>query len=177
MPPTTPPIILLDVLLKPELPELLLLPLKVALVVAASTVLLVRVAMLTTPLLVLVKVVVTARVVLEVERETVSVAMALVNSEVAVTDPAEFVGVAVEVVKTTAVVGTEVGTSVIVEETSVALWEVVVVVSELVVVLGVVDTPVERFPVCRLWLAMAISSPSALTMEMIEKRKRNTVAN
>jgi len=150
MPPTTPPIILLDVLLNPELPELLLLPLKVAPVVAASTVLLVRVPVLTTPSLVVTKVVVTARVMLEVENETVSVATGLVNLEVAVTDPAEFVGVAVEVVKTTAVVGTEVGISVIVDETSVVLWEVVVVETGVVVVLGVVETPVERFPVCRL---------------------------
>jgi len=150
MPPTTPPIILLDVLLNPELPELLLLPLKVAPVVAASTVLLVRVPVLTTPLLVVTKVVVTARVMLEVENETVSVATGLVNLEVAVTDPAEFVGVAVEVVKTTAVVGTEVGISVIVDETSVVLWEVVVVETGVVVVLGVVETPVKRFPVCRL---------------------------
>jgi len=150
MPPTTPPIMLLDVLLNPELPELLLLPLKVAPVVAASTVLLVRVPVLTTPLLVVTKVVVTARVMLEVENETVSVATGLVNLEVAVTDPAEFVGVAVEVVKTTAVVGTEVGISVIVESTSVVLWEVVVVETGVVVVLGVVETPVERFPVCRL---------------------------
>jgi len=150
MPPTTPPIMLLDVLLNPELPELLLLPLKVAPVVAASTVLLVRVPVLTTPLLVVTKVVVTARVMLEVENETVSVATGLVNLEVAVTDPAEFVGVAVEVVKTTAVVGTEVGISVIVEETSVVMWEVVVLETGVVVVLGVVETPVERFPVCRL---------------------------
>jgi len=151
MPPTTPPIILLDVPLKPELPELLLLPLKVALVVAASTILLVRVPVLTTPLLVVMKVVVTARVMLEVESDTVSVATGLVTLEVAVTDPAEFVGVAVEVVKTTAVVGTEVGTSVIVEATSVVLWEVVVdECGVVVVVLGVVETPVERFTVCRL---------------------------
>jgi len=119
MPPTTPPIMLLDELLRPELPPLLLLPLKTGLVLAASTVLLVRVAVVRTPLLVVINVVVKARVVLEVERETVCVATALVTSEVAVTDPWEFVGVAVEVVKMIAVVGADVGTSVMVESTDV----------------------------------------------------------
>jgi len=128
MPPTTPPMMLLDELLRPELPPLLLLPLRTGLVVAASTVLLVRVAVVRTPLLVVTKVVVTARVVLEVERDTVSVATALVISEVAVTDPWESVGVAVEVVKMIAVVGEDVGTSVIVESTDVGPSEVVGVV-------------------------------------------------
>jgi len=110
---------LLDELLRPELPPLLLLPLNTGLVLAASTVLLVRVAVVRTPLLVVINVVVKARVVLEVERETVCVATALVTSEVAVTDPWEFVGVAVEVVKMIAVVGADVGTSVMVESTDV----------------------------------------------------------
>ena len=51
-PPTTPPIVFLDVSLKPALPELPLLPFNVALVDAAKTVLLVWVAVVKTPLLV-----------------------------------------------------------------------------------------------------------------------------
>lgn len=126
MPPTTPPIILLDELLRPELPPEELLPLNVvALVVTARTVLVVRVPVDATPLLVMVNIVVMARVALEVEKETVSVATALVISEVAVTDPSEFVGVAVEVVNTNDIEGG--GVSVLVVST----WAVVV---ELVVV-------------------------------------------
>lgn len=87
------------------LPEALL-PFKVAaLVVTARTVLDVRVPVDRTPLLVVTNVVVMARVALEVEKETVSVVTALVMSDVAITDPAEFVGVAVEVVNCTDVEG------------------------------------------------------------------------
>jgi hypothetical protein len=116
MPPTTPPIILLDELLRPELPPEELLPLNVvALVVTANTVLVVRVPVDVTPSLVVTNVVVMARVALEVEKEMVSVAMALVISEVAVTDPAELVWEAVEVVNSTEVEGGDV--SVLVEST------------------------------------------------------------
>jgi hypothetical protein len=116
----------LDELLRPELPPEELLPLNVvALVVTARTVLVVRVPVDATPLLVVVNIVTMARVALEVEKETVSVATALITSEVAVTDPSEFVGVAVEVVNTTDVEGG--GVSVLVVST----WAVVV---ELVVV-------------------------------------------
>jgi len=111
------------VLLRPELPPLLLLPLRPAtevLVEAAITVLLVRAIVVLTPLLVVTNVVVIAFVVLEVEREIVSVATALVTSEVAVTDPSEFVWLSVDVDKTT-VVESEVsgGVTVTWEETSV----------------------------------------------------------
>ena len=182
-PPTTPPIVFLDELLKPELPELLLLPFKVALVEAAKTVLLVRVAVTRTPLLVVTSVVVKADVLLDVERETVSVATALVSRETVV-DPAEFVVLAVEVVKTTDVLeGDEGAASVMVEDVS--CWvvlgvveKVVVVVGGIVVVVGVVVvvTPVDS-STCRLWLAMAMSRLSAQPRETSDRRKRDTVAN
>lgn len=105
---------LLDELLRPEFPPEELLPLNVvALVVTARIVLEVRVPVDMTPLLVVMNVVVTARVALEVEKETVSVATALVTSEVAVTDPCEFVGVAVEVVNSTEVEGGDVSVLVV----------------------------------------------------------------
>lgn len=67
------------------------------------TSLLVREIVTGTPLLVVTKIVVIAFVVLDVEKESVSVATALVISEVAITDPAEFVSLAVDVERTTVV--------------------------------------------------------------------------
>lgn len=102
-PPTTPPIVFLDELLKPELLPPLPFSRPAVVVAAAMTSLLVREIVTGTPLLVVTKIVVIAFVVLDVEKESVSVATALVISEVAITDPAEFVSLAVDVERTTVV--------------------------------------------------------------------------
>jgi len=75
----------------------------VVLVDAAKTVPLVRETVVATPLLVVTKVVVIALVLLDVEKEIVAVATALVTSDVAVTDPSEFVRLLVDVDETTVV--------------------------------------------------------------------------